>query len=222
MSTRLWLYRLLMHAYPASFRRRFESELESAFLAAQGEPRYARRGGGALFWVDTLLDLCASASRQRTRQVIAAVRNPRPSPNKVDTMLHDLRHAFRLVIRQPAFSAAAVLSLALGIGGSSLIYGLVDGLVLHPFPYPDPDSLVSVGVAFPRQSSELRFIETLSPAEYFDFKKMRSFGLTTAFDLGNRNVSGGDEPERLFTALLLDDPFEVIGMRAALGRGFLA
>ncbi len=221
MSTRLWLYRLLMHAYPASFRRRFEAELQSAFLAARGEPRYARRGGGALFWVDTLLDLCASASRQRTRQVIAAVRNPRPSPNKVDTMLHDLRHALRLVIRQPAFSAAAILSLALGIGGSSLIYGLVDGLVLHPFPYPDPDRLVSVGVTFPRQSSELRFIETLSPAEYFDFKKMRSFGLTTAFDLGNRNVSGGDEPERLFTALLLDDPFEVIGMRAVLGRGFL-
>ena len=210
-----------MHAYPASFRRRFEAELQSAFLAARGEPRYARRGGGALFWVDTLLDLCASASRQRTRQVIAAVRIPRPSPNKVDTMLHDLRHALRLVIRQPAFSAAAILSLALGIGGSSLIYGLVDGLVLHPFPYPDPDRLVSVGVTFPRQSSELRFVETLSPAEYFDFKKMRSFGLTTAFDLGNRNVSGGDEPERLFTALLLDDPFEVIGMRAVLGRGFL-
>ncbi len=236
MSTRLWLYRLLMHAYPASFRRRFQSELESAFLAARGEPRYARRGGGALLWVDTLLDLCASASRQRTRQLIAIVRKPHPSTrfarsgqaddwprssSKVDTMLHDLRHALRLVIRQPAFSAAAILSLALGIGGSSLIYGLVDGLVLHPFPYPDPDRLVSVGVAFPRQSSELRFIETLSPAEYLDFKKMRSFGLTTAFDLGNRNVSGGDEPERLFTALLLDDPFEVIGMRAVLGRGFL-
>jgi putative ABC transport system permease protein len=223
MSARLVLYRLLLRAYPARFRRRFASELESVFLASRGEPRYAGRGGALLFWMDALVDLSASASRQRWRQLAALISNPRPaSPNKVDTMLHDLRHAFRLVVRQPAFSAAAVLSLALGIGGSSLIYGLLDGLVLHPFPYPDADRLVSVGVAFPRQSSELRFIETLSPAEYLDFKKMRSFRLTTAFDLGNRNVSGGDEPERLFTALLLDDPFEVIGMRPVLGRGFLA
>jgi putative ABC transport system permease protein len=223
MNARLAIYRLLMRAYPAPFRRRFALELESAFLAARSEPRYARRGGGVLFWAETLIDLCLSASRQRSRQLMTIFWSSRsPSRNKVDTMLHDLRHALRLIVRQPAFSAAAVLSLALGIGGSSLIYGLVDGLVLHPFPYPDPDRLVSVGVAFPRQSSELRFIETLSPAEYFDFKKMRSFGLTTAFDLGNRNVSGGDEPERLFTALLLDDPFEVIGMRPVLGRGFSA
>jgi putative ABC transport system permease protein len=220
------IYRLLALAYPAPFRRRYEAELLAAFEIARGEPRYARRGGKLLFWADILVDLVASAARQRARQLTAIVSHRRPdnrlpASGKVDMMLYDLRHALRLVVRQPAFSTAAVVSLALGIGGSSLVYGLVDGLVLHPFPYPDPDRLVSVGVTFPRQSAETTFIETISPAEYGDFKSIRSFVRTTAFDLGNRNVSGGDEPERLFTALLLDDPFEVIGMRPVAGRGFL-
>ena len=64
-STILARYHAAVHAYPASFRRRFQSELESAFLAARGEPRYARRGGGALLWW-THCSICASASRQRT------------------------------------------------------------------------------------------------------------------------------------------------------------
>ena len=103
----------------------------------------------------------------------------------------------------------------LGIGGNSLIYGLVDGYVLHPFPYPEPDRLLSVGVGFPKVSSEIGYVEVLSPAEYTDIRAARSFAATAAFDLGNRNISGGDVPERVFTALLLDDLFPVIGMRAA-------
>ena len=122
----------------------------------------------------------------------------------------------------PAFTAVAVLSLALAIGGNSLIFGLLDGFVFHPFPYPDPDRLVSVGVTFPKVSSETTYVEALSPAEYADISAARSFAHLGAFDLGNRNVSGGDVPERVFTALLLDDLFPVIGMRPALGRGFTA
>ena len=135
-------------------------------------------------------------------------------------LLQDIRHALRQFVRRPGFTAVAVLSLAIGIGGNSLIYGLVDGLVLHPFPYPDPDRLVAVGVTFPKLSSSTTYVETLSPAEYSEVRRSRVFSRTAAFDLGNRNVSGGDVPERLFTALLLDDPFPVIGMAPVLGRGF--
>jgi putative ABC transport system permease protein len=113
-----------------------------------------------------------------------------------------------------------VISLALAIGGNSLIYGMVDGFVLRPFDYPDPDRLVTIGVTFPKLSSETTYVETLSPAEYADIRTNRSFLHTAAFDLGNRNLSGGDVPERVFTALLLDDPFPVLGMRPVLGRGF--
>ncbi len=136
------------------------------------------------------------------------------------TLFQDLRFALRQFVRRPGFTAIAVLSLALAIGGNSLIYGMLDGFVFRPFQYPDPDRLVAVGVTFPKLSSETTFVEALSPAEYVDIRSNRSFAHVGSFDLGNRNISGGDVPERVFTALLLDDLFPVLGMTPVLGRGF--
>ena len=138
----------------------------------------------------------------------------------MDTVWQDMRYALRQFVRRPGFTAVAVLSLGIAIGANSLIYGLVDGFVFHPFPYPQPDRLVAVGVTFPKLSSETTYVESLSPAEYLDVRASRSFAHTGSFDLGNRNLSGGDVPERVFTALLLDDLFPVLGMTPALGRGF--
>lgn len=138
----------------------------------------------------------------------------------VDQLRQDVRYACRQFVRYPGFAAVAVLSLALAIGGNSLIYAILDGFVFHPFPYPDPDRLVSVGVAFPKLSAETTYVEVLSPAEYADIRASESLSQTAAFDVGNRNISGGDLPERVFTALLLDDLFPVIGMAPVLGRGF--
>ena len=140
----------------------------------------------------------------------------------METLFQDVRYALRQFARRPGFSAVAVLSLGLAIGGNSLIYGLLDGFVFHPFPYPQPDRLVAVGVAFPKLSAETTYVEALSPAEYLDIRANKTFAHAASFDLGNRNVSGGDVPERVFTALLLDDLFPVIGMAPALGRGFTA
>ena len=117
----------------------------------------------------------------------------------MDTVWQDLRYALRQFVRRPGFTAVAVLSLGIAIGANSLIYGLVDGFVFHPFPYPQPDRLVAVGVTFPKLSSETTYVESLSPAEYLDVRASRSFAHTGSFDLGNRNLSGGDVPERVFT-----------------------
>ena len=124
--------------------------------------------------------------------------------------------------RRPGFAAVAIVSLALGIGGNTAVFGIVDSFVLHPFAFPDADRLLIVGPSFPKLSSETRFIEVLSPLEYEDFRNARSFARTAAFDMGNRNISGGDVPDRVFTAFLIDDPFPVIGLRPMLGRGFTA
>ncbi len=140
----------------------------------------------------------------------------------METIVQDVRYAIRQFVHRPGFTAIAVLSLGLAIGGNSLIYGLVDGFVFRPFPFPDPDRLVAVGVAFPKVSSEVDYIETLSPPEYLDIRSAKSFAHVGSFDLGNRNITGGDVPERVFTAVLLDDLFSVIGMAPALGRGFTA
>jgi len=140
----------------------------------------------------------------------------------MDTFRQDLRYACRQLARRPGFAAVAILSLALGIGGNTAVFGIVDSFVLHPFAFPDADRLLIVGPSFPRLSSETRFVEVLSPAEYEDIRRARSFAGTAAFDLGNRNISGGDVPDRVFTAFLIDDPFPVIGLAPFLGRGFTA
>ena len=82
----------------------------------------------------------------------------------MDTFVTDVRYSLRQLVRRPGFAAIAIFSLGLAIGANSLIYGLLDGLVLRPFPYPDPDRLVAVGVTFPKISPETHYVETLSPA----------------------------------------------------------
>jgi putative ABC transport system permease protein len=226
---KLWC-RLLLHLYPKEFRRRYGPEVFVAMEADRRSGRFGGRGGALRFFLVTSGDLVVSASRQRARQGAGLLKKltgggtPRiPEQQKrtqMDTLLQDVWYALRQFARRPGFTAIAVVSLALAIGGNTLIYGVIDGFVLHPFPYPEPDRLISVGVNFPKVSSDTSYVEVLSPAEYADVRAARSFASLAAFDLGNRNISGGDIPERVFTALVLDDLFPVVGMKPALGRGF--
>lgn len=215
------VYHALLVLYPRAFRDRYRAELERAFADDYREAKRTR--ARIAFWLFIVRDLVASAWRLRIAELQRRGAPSLPDPSKrteMDTLLQDIRYAFRQFVRRPGFAAVAILSLAIGIGGNTLIYGLVDGYVLHPFPYPEPDRLVTIGVTYPKISSETSYIETLSPAEWMDIKTSRSFASLAAFDMGNRNISGGDVPERLLTAFLLEDLFPVIGMRPALGRGF--
>jgi predicted permease len=215
-----WLWQLLLLAFGAEFRRRHGTEVLAAIAAERQEPRYRGRAGAVRHVCRVAADLIASAIRQR--------RAPKPQPlfpsrsRKMDTFRQDLRYACRQLIRRPGFAAVAILSLALGIGGNTAVFGIVDSFVLHPFAFPDPDRLVVVGPVFPKLSSETNFLEVLSPLDYEDIRGARSFAGTAAFDMGNRNISGGDVPDRVFTAFMLDDAFPVIGLRPFLGRGFTA
>ena len=146
------LFRLLTRAYPAEFRRRYGEELEASFRAIRDEPRHAGALGRLRFWVFVFRDLLRTAVRLRLRQFST----PQPSfasrSHIEDRNGHDLPGRLvraSPVRRRPGFAAVAVLSLGLAIGANSLIYGLVQGFVLQPFPYPDPDRLVAVGVGFP-------------------------------------------------------------------------
>jgi putative ABC transport system permease protein len=220
MTTRL--YRLLLRAYPPWFRERFEDELVSAVLAERGEPRYAGRFGALAFCLRISADLATSAYRVRRRANGGVRTTSHPTRGHMETLGQDLRHAFRQLVRRPGFTAVAVLSLALGIGGNAIIFAFVDGFVLHPFSYPEADRVVTIGSTFPRMSSEERFIEAISVPEFLDVQQARTIESIAAFDLGNRNISGGDRPERVFTALVVTDMFGPFALRPALGRGFRA
>jgi putative ABC transport system permease protein len=211
-----WLWRLLLHAYDADFRRRHGAEILAAIAAERCDPRYRGPAGTVRHVCRVAVDVIASAFRQR--------RAPRPTvsvrSSPMDTFRQDLRYACRQLLHRPGFTVVAVLSLALGIGGNTAVFGIVDSFVLHPFAFPDADRLVIIGTSFPKLSSETSFVEVLSPLEYEDFRHAQSFAGTAAFDMGNRNISGGDVPDRVFTAFMLDDAFPVIGLRPFLGRGF--
>lgn len=224
------VYRGLLVLYPRAFRTRYGAELLADVDAERADPRHVGFIGTLRLWRYLLTDLSASAARQRLRASRSAVLEltgrgaPRlphhPRRRFMETLVQDVRYALRQFGRRPGFTAVAVLSLVLGIGGNAVIYGLLDGLVFNPFPYPAADRLVAIGAAFPKLSSDVSYVEVLSPAEYGDIRSVRSFAHLGAFDLGNRNVSGGDVPERVFTAFLLDDLFPVVGMAPQLGRGF--
>jgi putative ABC transport system permease protein len=223
------LYRALLHLYPRSFRLRFETELLAAF---DDERAAGRRGlaGSIALWRFILADLAVVAFRQRRRAVAHAFRTltgtgaphlpAHPRSSFMDTLLQDVTYSVRQFARRPGFTAVAVLSLALGIGGNSLIFGLLDGFVFNPFAYPESHRLVGIGGTFPKVSPETTYVEALSIPEYEDIKRAKAFAHIGAFDLGNRNISGGDVPERVFTAFVLDDLFPVIGVPPHLGRGF--
>ena len=118
----------------------------------------------------------------------------------MEALAQDLRHAFRQLVRRPGFTAVAVLSLALGIGGNAIIFAFFDGFVLHPFAYPEPDRVVAIGSTFPRMSSEERFIEAISLPQYVDIQSARTHRLDRRIrwrqpeHLGRRSAgTGGDD-----------------------------
>ena len=123
------IYGVLLHLYPAAFRRRFERELVSAF---QGDWTVARRAGlraSAGFLLFIVRDLAASAGRQRARQGLGRLRAaagrgvpqlPRhPQRTEMDTIIQDIRYAFRQFVHRPGFTLVGVASLALAIGGTA-------------------------------------------------------------------------------------------------------
>ena len=136
----------------------------------------------------------------------------------MDTLLQDLRYALRQFVRRPGFTAIAVLSLGLAIGGNSLIYGLLDGFVFHPFPYPQPDRLVAVGVDVPQAVVRNDLRRDAVAGRVSRHPRRRAASRTPARSISAIATSPAATcPERVFTALLLDDLFP--GDRHGAGTG---
>jgi putative ABC transport system permease protein len=111
-----------------------------------------------------------------------------------------------------------VLTLALGIGANSGIFSVLNGVILRPLPYPQPEQLVRVFSAFSGTGME-RF--WLSGPEYFELKeRMRSFPSAGSFQLGTASVGGDEMPVRAAIAWITNDVFDVLGVGPQLGRIF--
>ncbi len=127
-----------------------------------------------------------------------------------------LRHSLRSLRRAPAFTLAVLTTLALGIGANTAMFSAVDGVLLNPLPYPDPDRLVIVWgrhVAIGQ--------ETASLPDFLDWRSdARSFESLSAMTNTRFNLTGAGEPEVVRGALATAGLFRTFGVVPAIGRGF--
>ena len=134
-------------------------------------------------------------------------------------MLTDLRHATRALLRSPGFTVTAALTLAVGIGGTAAMFTVVNRLVLHPLPFAHAERLMLLWGSKPHEGQpEIPFSQP-------DFEDLRA--RATVFEgiggwaLGRGTLSGG-EPEPVQWAVVSSSLFDVLSVRPALGRGFMA
>ena len=133
----------------------------------------------------------------------------------------DFTHALRGFAKNPGFTAVVLLTLALGIGGSTSIFSVVYGVLLRPLPYADPGQLVAV-----RSTAQNRPDETSShsPADFLDLQRENaSFAALAGYREDVLDIAAsGTEPTRVLGGLVTNSFFDVFGMRAAVGRTFTA
>jgi predicted permease len=131
----------------------------------------------------------------------------------------DLRFALRVFRKNPAFSIAAVLSIAIGVGVTVAVFSVVNALLLKPLPYSDPERLVILW----NRSPGLNIAEDwFSTAQYFDIKNGHHGFEQVAIAIGgNENLNGEGDPERVGTIHISANLLQMLGTQPGLGRLFL-
>jgi len=140
----------------------------------------------------------------------------------LEEIMRDLRYALRGFCRQPAFTAVAIITLAIGIGANAAVFSIVHGILMRPLAYQDPDALVSVmrgGERTPGQAP---------PASWISLRRWESMRDARSLDVGVYRPSfedailGGREPVVLRAARVSANVTGILGVRPILGRTFRA
>jgi putative ABC transport system permease protein len=134
----------------------------------------------------------------------------------MDMLIKDIRFGIRSLMKRPGFTAIAVITLALGIGASTAIFSVVDGVLLRPLPYPQPEEIVQL-----REVSERGAQAPFTEPNFLDIRA-RSHTLegVTQYNSQLTIVTGGSEPVRAITCTASADFFNVLGVKPIVGRTF--
>jgi putative ABC transport system permease protein len=128
----------------------------------------------------------------------------------------DIRYALRSLRKRPVATGAILLTLGLSIGGSVSIYSVVNGVLLSPLPYQNPEQLVAIWTK--GEDSERGDV---APADFRDFQQARSFeGIAAASTYFDVNLTGDGNPERLDAAVVSSNLFSILGIAPERGSGF--
>jgi putative ABC transport system permease protein len=136
----------------------------------------------------------------------------------MESLLQDLSHAARTLLRQPRFAVATLLTLVLGIGMAGAVFSIVDAVLLRPLPYHQPERLVRLWNHF----HELTQVRASDP-EFFHYQDLtRTFEKLGAFVTVDLNLTGGDEPERVKGVFANADLLPLLGVPALPGGRHLS
>src|SRR3954466_5036702 len=137
----------------------------------------------------------------------------------MNTLLYDLRYGIRMLLKNPGFTFAALITLALGVASSTAIFSVIDGVLLHPLPYPDSENIV---VLDPTQRSTGQAGGANAPANYLDYAAQNDvFAFLSASRGEQCSLSDGDRPERVRGTMTTSNLFPLFGVSPILGRTLL-
>src|ERR1700722_595099 len=136
----------------------------------------------------------------------------------MESLLMDLRYGWRTLLKSPGFPAAALFTLALGIGANPAIFSVVYGILLRPLPFRDASRLVLLNETSPQVGDV-----SVSYPNFQDWRRQsRTFSEMAAVSAVHFNMTGGSQPENIGGAAVSPNFLSMAGVRPVMGRGFTA
>ena len=137
-------------------------------------------------------------------------------------MLTDLKFALRQLLKNPGFTAVAVLALALGIGANTAIFSVVNAVLLKPLPFPDPERLVAIGTRSLRESTPSVGLNSMSYPDFFDYRSQnQSFSHIALYSDVAYSLVGQDDVKSVRGEKVSADFLNVLGVKPMLGHDFV-
>jgi putative ABC transport system permease protein len=189
------LYQRLLRLYPRQFREEYGAEMTRLYRDR------ARDEGVLRLWPVLLADVLRTAPREQ-----------------LTVLMQDIRHAFRLFARTPIVTATAVLTIALGVSGSTAVFSVVYAVMMRPLPFPAPDRLVELFEDNPRANLPMFRVSTLNYRSWAE--RSESLDAIAAFGGADATLTDHGEPERVPGLAMTGSMFRVLGLSPLAGRGF--
>ena len=135
----------------------------------------------------------------------------------METLLQDVRHGFRMLIKSPLFTIVAILALALGIGVNTAIFSVVNVMLMRPVPFPEPDQLMAIWTTNAARNTTR---SSTAPPDYRAWKENKAFDQIGAYYLDDFNITATDQAERVRGASVTTNLFPLLHVTPKLGRLF--